>query len=122
MDKAYENQPQIKAAEAPIEVAKTAFWPAVTASAGFGSFYFNSLVTDKVGVDANGISIRESNFFKQYKNNFGQRLGLNANIPIFNKGITKLQVEQAKINEEAAKNTLEQSRQEIKTGHPEGTV
>ncbi len=121
LDNAYEIQPQIKAAESRIkaaqaqtEVVKTAFWPTVTASASFGSFYFNSLVTDKVGIDANGIPIRESNFFKQYKNNFGQQLGLNANIPIFNKGITKVQLEQAKINEEAAKNTLEQSRQEIK--------
>lgn len=121
LDKAYDNQPQIKAAESRIKVAeaqtevvKTAFWPTVTASAGVGTFYFNSLVTNKIGYDVNGIPIPESGFFKQYKNNFGQQLGLNANIPIFNKGITKLQVEQAKINEEAAKASLEQAKQEIK--------
>lgn len=121
LNKAYSTQPQIKsaesrikAAEAQTEVVKTAFWPTITASVGVGTFYFNSLVTNKTGYDVNGISIPEPRFFKQYKNNFGQQVGLNANIPIFNKGITKLQVEQAKINEEAAKTTLEQAKQEVR--------
>ena len=49
----------------------------------------------------------------QYKDNFNQSLGISANIPIFNKGITKLQVEQAKISENIAKNTLEQQKVEV---------
>lgn len=47
INKAYENQPQIKAAEnriksseAQTEVTKTAFWPTVTANAGLGTSYF----------------------------------------------------------------------------------
>ena len=119
--KAYENQPEIKAAEsrlksaaAQIEVTKTAFWPTISASAAVGSFYFNSLTTNITGVDANGNLIKEYNFFKQYSNNFGQQLAVTATVPIFNKGITKLQVEQAKINQEIAKSDLEQSRQNIK--------
>lgn len=118
--KAYENQPQIRAAEnrvksaeAQTEITKTAFWPTISASAGIGSSYFNSLVTNTAGIDINGNPIRESNFFKQYKDNFGQQLGLSANIPIFNKGITKLQVEQSKINEEVARVALLQQRQEV---------
>ena len=115
--KAYENQPQIKAAESRIqsaeaqtEVTKTAFWPTVTANAGLGSSYFYLLSPAK---DLNGNKIQQSQFFTQYKDNFGQQLGLSANIPIFNKGITKLQVEQSKINEDIAKTTLLQQRQQV---------
>lgn len=120
INKAYENQPQIKAAESRIksaeaqtEITKTAFWPTVSANAGVGTSYFNSLVTNTAGVDINGQPIKESGFFKQYKDNFGQQLGLSARIPIFNKGITRLNVEQSKINEEIAKTTLLQQKQEV---------
>ncbi len=110
LEKAYETQPQIKAAESRIKVAeaqtevtKTYFWPSVSASAGLSSFYYNSLVSN----------LLEKSLFTQYKNNFGQQLGLTATIPIFNKGITRLQVQQAKINEEVAKTTLSQQKQEL---------
>ncbi|WKS96026.1 TolC family protein [Riemerella columbina] len=109
--KAYENR--LKAAEAQTEVAKTAFLPSVTASASLSSFYFNSLATDVTGVDASGNSINEKGFFEQYKTNFSQQLGVSVNIPIFNKGNTKLQVEQAKVNEEVAKNNLAIQKQEL---------
>ncbi|WP_435525709.1 TolC family protein [Chryseobacterium indoltheticum] len=52
--------------------------------------------------------------FQQYKDNFGQQGGISLNIPIFNKGITKLQVEQSKINENIAKTTLEQQKQTVR--------
>ena len=120
IDKAFENQPQIKAAEVRIKsaeaqtaVTETAFYPTITANAGVGSSYFNSLVTDYAGRDVNGSAIKESGFFKQYKDNFGQQIGLNANIPIFNKGITRLNVEQSKINEEIAKTALAQQKQDV---------
>lgn len=110
LETAYNLQPQIKAAESRIksaeaqtEVTKTAFFPTVTANAGIGTFYFNAL---NYGND--------HNFTQQYKDNFGQQLGLSANIPIFNKGITKIQVEQSKINEDIAKNALLQQKQEVK--------
>jgi outer membrane protein len=120
IDKAYENQPQIKAAEiriksaeAQTEITKTAFWPTISANAGIGTSYFNSLVTNYAGIDINGKPIKESGFFKQYKDNFGQQLGLSASIPIFNRGITKLNVEQSKINEEITKTSLLQQKQEV---------
>lgn len=120
IEKAFENQPQIKSAEARVhsaeaqtEITKTDFWPTVSANAGIGTSYFNSLVTNNAGIDINGNPIKESSFFKQYKDNFGQQLGLSANIPIFNKGITKLNVEQSKINEDIAKTTLLQQKQEV---------
>lgn len=116
---AYDNQPQIKAAESRIksaeaqtEVEKTAFWPTVTASAGVGSFYNNLLNTDNVGSAL--FYVKEQGFFPQYKDNFGQQAALSVNIPVFNKGITKLQVEQSKLNESIAKNTLEQQKQTVR--------
>ncbi|AZA72544.1 TolC family protein [Chryseobacterium indoltheticum] len=118
---AYENQPQIKAAESRIksaeaqtEITKTSFWPTLTASLGIGSFYNNLLNTSYSGFDQFGNAAREPSFFKQYKDNFGQQGGLSLNIPIFNKGITKLQVEQSKINENIAKTTLEQQKQNVR--------
>ena len=116
---AYTSQPQIKAAESRIrsaevqtEVSKTAFWPTVTASVGLGSFYTNLLTTDNEGNDL--IYIKERGIAKQYKDNFGQQASISVNIPIFNKGITKLQVEQSKINESVAKNSFEQQKQAVR--------
>ena len=119
---AYQNQPvvkaaetRIKAAEAQTEVVKTNFWPTVTATAGVGSFYNNLLNKNTIGTDfVTGQPITERNFIQQYSDNFGQQLSLSANIPIFNKGITKLQVEQTKINETIAKNNLEQQKFQLK--------
>lgn len=110
LNTAYTQQPQIKAAQmriasaiAQTEVSKTALYPSVSASAGVGTFYFNQLNRGQ-----------NTGFFKQYSENFGQQVGISANIPIFNKGITKLQIEQAKINESIAKNSLEQQKQEVR--------
>ncbi len=112
---AYDIQPQIKAAESRIksaeaqtDVSKTAFWPTLTASAGLSTFYNNILSTN------GGVSSSQIGFFQQYKDNFGQNVGLSLNVPIFNKGITKLQVEQSKINESLAKVTLEQQKQSVR--------
>lgn len=119
LNTAYQEQPQIKAAESRIksaeaqtEVTRTAFWPTLTASVGLGTFYNNLLNTNNVGSDLFYVS--ESRFFQQYKDNFGQQAGVSLNIPIFNKGITKLQVEQSKINESIAKNSLQQQKQAIR--------
>ncbi|KFF14271.1 transporter [Chryseobacterium soli] len=118
---AFENQPQIKAAESRInsaiaqtEVSKTAFWPTISASAGIGSFYNNLLTTNITGYDVFGSPVMERNLFGQYKDNFGQQASISLNVPIFNKGITKLQVEQSKINESIAKITLEQQKQTVR--------
>jgi outer membrane protein len=117
INKAYENQPQIKAAESRIksaeaqtQVTRTAFWPTITANAGIGSSDF---MLFKAVRDIYGNPITQSGFFKQYKDNFGQQIGVSANIPIFNKGITRLNVEQSKINEDITRNTLLQQKQQV---------
>ncbi len=122
---AYSSQPLIKAAEiriksaeAQTEVVKTNFYPTITATAGISSFYNNLLNINTIGysVDAAGntLPVTERNFIQQYSDNFGQQLSLSANIPVFNKGITKLQVEQTKIDETIAKNNLEQQKLQLK--------
>lgn len=119
---AYESQPivkaaesRIKSAEAQTEVVKTNFYPTISATAGIGSFYNNLLNTNSVGFDPlTGRTVVERSFTQQYKNNFGQQISVTANIPIFNKGITRLQVEQTKINEFLAKNNLEQQKFQLK--------
>lgn len=117
---AYENQPQIKAAESRIrsavaqtEINKTAFWPTVTASVGIGSFYNNLLNTNNTA-GSSLFYVREQGFFSQYKDNFGQQAAISLNIPIFNKGITKLQIEQSRLNENIAKVTMQQQKQIIR--------
>ncbi|AZA78636.1 TolC family protein [Chryseobacterium sp. G0186] len=113
LTKAYDVQPQIKAAESRIrsaeaqtEVSKTAFWPTLTASAGLNTFYNNSFNLPP--------GIMQGSFFEQYSDQFGQSVGLSLNIPIFNKGKTKLQVEQSKLNESVSKITLEQQKQTVR--------
>lgn len=110
---AYETQPQIKAAESRIrsaeaqtEINKTAFWPTLTASAGLNTFY-NKQFNELPGVV-------QGTFFNQYSDQFGQNVGLSLNIPIFNKGITKLQVEQSKLNESIAKVSMQQQKQAVR--------
>ena len=117
VDKAFDSQPQIKAAEnriksaeAQTEITETAFWPTISANAGVGTNYFYLFNA----IDpATRNKIAQTGFFKQYKDNFGQQVGVSANIPIFNKGITKLNVEQSKISEEIAKNSLLLQKQEV---------
>ena len=117
VDKAIDSQPQIKAAEnriksaeAQTEITETAFWPTISANAGVGTNYFYLFNA----IDpATRNKIAQTGFFKQYKDNFGQQVGVSANIPIFNKGITKLNVEQSKISEEIAKNSLLLQKQEV---------
>ncbi|KQR95265.1 transporter [Chryseobacterium sp. Leaf180] len=116
---AYENQPQIKAAQSRIKsaeaqttVTRTAFWPSITANVGFGNFYNNLLNSNNTGSTA--FSVSERSFFQQYSDNFGQQGGIAVSIPIFNKGVTRLQVEQAKINENVAKATFEQQKLTIR--------
>lgn len=119
-EKTLKNHPQIKSAESSIKsaeaqskVIKTAFMPTISLSAGIGTFYYNSLVTDITGIDTMGNYIKESTLPQQFKNNFYQQVGVSINVPIFNKGNSKIQVEQAKINEDIAKNNLAIQKQEL---------
>lgn len=110
VEKAFDTQPQVKASETrmkaakkQIEIAKTAFFPSISANAGIGTNYFDSFSNNNT-----------QGFLQQYKDNFYQQVGLSANIPVFNKGIFKERVEQAKISESLAKNSLDLQKQEVR--------
>ncbi|GEN73682.1 transporter [Chryseobacterium lathyri] len=102
LDEIINNDPKIKSLELKLnsaknqtEIIKTSMKPTASLISNIGSFYFNSLVADN-----------EYQFFKQIQLNFYQQFRLNVSIPIFNKGISKLQVEKSKINEDIIINDI----------------
>lgn len=123
ISQAYEVNPviqsamaKIKSAEMQMEILKTNFYPEINLNAGLGTNYFNYFNTDIQ---------RNEPFFRQYKNNFGQQVAVSVNVPIFNKGITRLQVEQSTLYRDLAKNEFEkatmQIRQNIQKFHMDAT-
>jgi outer membrane protein len=110
-EKAVNNQPEIKSAElglknaeTQIEVAKADYLPSLTASAGLNTVYNHTQgrSDDFLIPDPNnpGQSLLIKNgFFDQIDNNLGQFVGLSLNIPIFNRGQVKANVNRAKINQ-----------------------
>ena len=99
------------------EILRTGFYPTINLNAGLGTNYFNYFNTD--------IQKNEP-FFRQYKNNFGQQVAVSVNVPIFNKGITKLQVEQSKLYTDLAANeytkAVMQVRQNIQKSYMDATA
>ncbi len=102
LDSAFQIQPVLKSALAQIEsakkqteIVKTNLYPTITGNIGLGTYYFNYF---------NDNYTKSNSFFRQYYENFGQQISIGAVFPIFNKGITKLQIEQAKISESLAVN------------------
>ncbi|QAR30513.1 TolC family protein [Ornithobacterium rhinotracheale] len=108
---AYQNQPRIKNAEIKaqsslkdIELAKTEFWPSLSASYGIGTNYRAYL---NKGIDSDRL-------FDQWWNNHTHNFGLNLNIPIFNKNLTKLNVENAELQAQIAEKDIEIKKQQLK--------
>jgi len=99
--KSFEDK--IKSYKIQTEIIKTGLSPTVTLNADVGTFYFNSLVREN-----------DDNFFKQYGLHFSQQVVIRVNIPIFNKGITNLQIERSKLNEGATNNLLNIEKQKVR--------
>ena len=109
---AYENQPRIKSAELNVEsskvdiaIAKTDYWPTINANYNVGTNYRTYL---------NG-GMASDQLFEQWWDNHSHSLGLGVNIPIFNKNLTDLNVENAQIRVEAAETNIELQKQELKS-------
>ena len=107
-----ENSPLIKSAaakkkstEMQTELLKVNLYPVISINAGLGTNYFNYLTAEYQNNEP---------FFKQYKNNFGQQVGLSVNFPIFNKGISKLQIEQSNLNKALLTNEYEIVKMQLK--------
>ena len=116
-EKALTNQPDIKSAEIAvqnaetgIEIAKSAYLPSLSLNAGLGTGYNHTQgrpdVFSFTDPDTGQIVQIDNSFGEQLDNNFGQSFGLSLNIPIFNKGQVKANVNRAKINQDIAKVNL----------------
>lgn len=108
---AYQNQPQVKSAEINVKsaekdiaIAKTNFWPTVSATYNLGTSYqayFNKgLATDAV--------------LEQWWDNHSHTIGLGVQIPIFNKNLTVLDVNNAEIRKEIAEKQIDIQKQSLK--------
>ena len=82
------EQLRLSAAERSINIAKSALYPTLNLSAGLQTNYYK---TNGMATDA---------FATQLKNNFAQYIGLNLNIPIFNRFQTRNNIRTARINHE----------------------
>lgn len=108
---AYANQPVIKSAELninslekDIEISKTDYWPTISANYGFGTS-FREYLNDKKSAD---------NLFNQWWDNHSHSISVGIQIPIFNKYLTDLNVENAKIRMSLAENQVDIKKQKLK--------
>jgi len=111
-EKALGNRPEIKSAENDvensiyaIEIARGAYMPFLSFSAGLGSTYqhfFNEEVFDNIS------------FTQQLSDNFGYSFSLSLNIPIFNRGQTKSNVNRSIINRKISEIGLEDQKLQLK--------
>ncbi|WP_372793701.1 TolC family protein [Lutibacter sp.] len=107
--KALINRPEIKRAELDIEsadlsveIAKGAYLPSVSAGANVGTRY--------------GFNLKNNShvpFLTQLDNLLGYGVSFNVNIPIFNRGQTKSNVNRQKINYEISKFSLENQKLQL---------
>ena len=84
------EQLRLKASDANILIAKSAKYPTLSFSAGLGTNYYKTL---------NG-NYKQDSFGSQLKNNFSQNLGLQLNVPIFNRFATRNSIKSASIDKE----------------------
>ena len=84
------EQLRLKASDANIFIAKSAKYPTLSFNAGLGTNYYKTL---------NG-NYKQDSFSSQLKNNFSQSLGLQLNVPIFNRYATRNSIKSASIDKE----------------------
>ena len=84
------EQLRLKASDANILIAKSAKYPTLSFNAGLGTNYYKTL---------NG-NYKQDSFSSQLKNNFSQNLGLQLNVPIFNRYATRNSIKSASIDKE----------------------
>jgi outer membrane protein len=95
------EQLRLQGTENSIKIAKAALYPSLSFSAGLGTNYYK---TSGFAADA---------FGKQLKNNFSQYLGLNLNIPIFNRFSTRNNIRSARIDQETQQLQLDNVRKSL---------
>lgn len=79
------EQLRLEGAAKQVQIAKAAYSPSLSLSAGLGSNYYSNFGTQ--------------GFWDQLNNNFSQYVGVSLNIPIFNRFSTRNQVRSAKLHQ-----------------------
>ena len=143
-NEAVNNQPQIvageyrkKSAEVGIDIAKSGMRPSLTYFGGMSTNYSNlgirstgEVNTEEIvlGVlDAGDLgqfpltTVRQNPVFEdnpftnQVNENLSQAIGLSLNVPIYSRGVNRINVERAELGVLGAELTNEQTRQQLKT-------
>ena len=103
------DRPEIKAEEIRLEateynlkIAKGQALPTLNLSAGMGTNYYNS---------SNGFKVESFN--KQIDNNFSQYVGLNLNIPIFNRFQVRNNIRDVRIQQYSQQHNLDLARKNL---------
>lgn len=113
---ANQNQPEIKSAELGVasaekemEITKTLNAPTLTGNYRLGTSY------------ADYFNRKDHSITDQWWDNHSQTVSIGVTIPIFNKGINKIKIQQSQINQQISENALEQEkltlRQTIQTAY-----
>lgn len=129
---------RIKSAEQGIYIAKSAYWPTVSFGVNLNTNYstayklpagYNKLIEPPIPVRINDqasilqfigdtvsipYGINTVKYLEQIDQNFGQSLGLNISIPIYQNGRVRLGVERARLNVLNAQLQQNQVRQQLK--------
>ena len=92
---------RLKGTEHSIKIAQAGNYPTLSLSGGLGTNYYTTS-----GFKADG-------FGTQLKNNFSQYIGLNLNVPIFNRFQTRNSIRTARINQENQQLTLENTKKTL---------
>ncbi len=137
------NQLKYEAAKKTLLAAKSSLLPTFSAFGGMSSnyIYFKSAIPERVAtgnliptglVVQNGTTTSNvlqpefkltgnnsgyatpSNFFKQFGANLGQNIGIGINVPIFNGGTAKANIERSKINLKSLELTQQADNQKLK--------
>ena len=94
-------QLRVKAAERSIKIAQAGLYPTLSFSAGLGTNYYTTS------------GFKSDGFGRQLQNNFSQYVGLNLNIPIFNRLQTRNQIRAARIDRDNQLLALDQAKKQL---------
>ena len=95
------QQLKLKGTEHSIKIAQAGNYPTLSLSGGLGTNYYTTS-----GFKADG-------FGSQLKNNFSQYIGLNLNVPIFNRFQTRNQIRSARISQENQQLALDNTKKTL---------
>lgn len=102
----------IALARRDLQIARTAYWPTISLSAGYWSSFSN--VRQKMFENPDGtFHYGTYPFFEQYKDNASSYVSLSLNIPIFGKLTTRKNVQRHKLAVQQAEYTLKSVEKQV---------